>query len=96
MKKFTPRPYQVEAAQAAVDFLRDDSEKGNGLLVLPTGCQAKGTGIIMSDGTIKNVEDIRVGDRLLGTDGYRTVMELHRGTDMMYEIAPIKGKPYLS
>lgn len=35
--KYKPRPYQSEAARAAVDFLLDDSRKGNGLLVLATG-----------------------------------------------------------
>ncbi|MBQ0074608.1 MAG: DEAD/DEAH box helicase family protein [Prevotella sp.] len=93
--KLKPRDYQIDAAKAAVDFLLDDNEKGNGLLVLSTGCHAKGTGIIMSDGTIRNVEDIKVGDRLLGTDGYRTVLQLHRGIDTMYEITPIKGKPFV-
>lgn len=37
MKKFTLRPYQQEAADAAVAFLKDPKEKGNGLIVLATG-----------------------------------------------------------
>ena len=31
-------------------------------------CLGKGTKILMYDGTLKNVEDIKVGDRLMGDD----------------------------
>jgi hypothetical protein len=58
-------------------------------------CHAKGTPIIMSDGTIKMVEDIKVGDLLMGDDSKpRTVLSLARGSDKMYDVIPIKGEKY--
>lgn len=50
------------------------------------GCFGKGTGIMMADGTCKPVEDIRVGDKLMGADGcsIRRVLELKRGRERMY------------
>lgn len=63
---------------------------------LGTGkCHAKGTPIIMSDGTIKLIEDIKEGDLLMGDDSRpRTVISLARGRDKMYNIIPIKGEKY--
>jgi len=58
-------------------------------------CHAKGTPIMLSDGTIKLVEDIEVGDLLMGDDGKpRTVLSLARGQDEMYDIIPTKGNTY--
>jgi Hom_end-associated Hint len=58
-------------------------------------CMAKDTPILMYDGTIKMVQDIQVGDLLLGDDsGPRTVLSLARGRDKMYDIVPAKGNKY--
>lgn len=55
-------------------------------------CHGKGTKILMYDGKIKNVEDIRVGDLLMGDDSTpRTVLSLARGLDHMYKINPLNG-----
>ena len=60
------------------------------------GCHAKGTKILMYDGTIKNVEDIQVGDKLMGNDSTpRTVGKLFRGTDRMYEIKQTYNESYV-
>ena len=63
---------------------------------LGTGkCHAKGTSIIMSDGNIKLIEDIKEGDFLMGDDSKpRKVLSLARGRDKMYDIIPIKGEKY--
>jgi hypothetical protein len=46
------------------------------------GCHIAGTKVLMFDGSIKNVEDISIGDILMGPDGTeRNVIELHSGTD---------------
>lgn len=56
------------------------------------GCHAPGTQVIMYDGTLKNVEDIIVGDVLMGDDGTpRNVIELHSGEQQMYKIIPNVG-----
>lgn len=63
-----------------------------GCVVANTGCHAKGTGILMFDGSIKPVEDVLVGDRLMGPDSKpRNVLSLKRGREMMYEITPLRG-----
>ena len=58
-------------------------------------CLAKNTPILMYDGTIKMVQDIQVGDLLMGDDSTpRNVLSLARGHEEMYEVVPIKGDSY--
>ena len=58
-------------------------------------CLRKGTLVIMADGTRKKIEDVAVGEQLLGPDGtVRNVLDLGRGREVMYEVTPTKGKPY--
>ena len=58
-------------------------------------CHAKDTPIMMADGNIKYVQDIQVGDLLMGDDSKpRKVLSLARGRDHMYDIIPIKGEKY--
>lgn len=68
------------------------------LLVSPTGsgkCYGKGTPILMFDGAIKAVEDIVVGDLLMGPDSQpRRVESLARGREEMFRITPVKGDPF--
>jgi len=45
-------------------------------------CSAKGTKILMYDGTIKNIEDVVVGDKLMGKDSTcRNVLHTHNGVN---------------
>jgi ATP-dependent Clp protease ATP-binding subunit ClpB len=71
---------------------------GNLLFLGPTGtgkCLARGTPVLMFDGTIKNVENVAVGDSLMGPDSkLRTVLSLAHGWDEMYDIVPVKGDKY--
>lgn len=56
------------------------------------GCHIAGTKVMMADGSLKNVEDIKVNDELMGPDGTpRRVLQLHNGKDHMYEIIPVNG-----
>lgn len=88
------RPYQQQAADIAVKFLLDRKKDENGLIVLPTGCHEKGTEILMYDGSRKKVEEIDVGDEVMGDDGTpRRVLKLHHGEDEMYRIIPMAGEP---
>ena len=62
----------------------------------PAGCHAKGTQVIMFDGSFKNVEDLQVGDLLMGPDSNpRKVLELVRGSEEMFEITPTKGDSFV-
>ena len=56
------------------------------------GCHIAGTQVLMYDNTIKNVEDIKKGDLLLGIDGTeRKVLQCHSGMDQMYKITLSNG-----
>lgn len=58
-------------------------------------CHGKGTKILMADGTIKNVEDIKVGERLMGDDGTpRNVLSLAHGQEQMYKITLRNGDSF--
>ncbi|MHB1666031.1 ATPase, T2SS/T4P/T4SS family [Thiomonas sp.] len=62
------------------------------LICGPTGCHGKGTPILMFDGGIKPVEDVRVGDELMGPDSRpRKVIRLYRGIGPLYDIVPNRG-----
>lgn len=58
-------------------------------------CLGKGTKVIMFDGTLKSVEDISVGDQLMGVDSSpRNVLSLARGREQMYLVSQSKGMTY--
>ena len=59
-------------------------------------CFAKGTKVVMLDGSLKQIEDIVVGDKLMGKDNTeRTVLSLHSGIDEMYEVEQKLFKNYI-
>ena len=58
-------------------------------------CFSKGTKIRMFDNSIKNIEDIVVGDKVMGWDGKsRTVTSLAKGEEEMYEVEQSHGNNY--
>jgi len=59
-------------------------------------CLAKGTKVIMYDGSLKKVEDILIGDKLMGPDSKpRNVKRLSNGIDEMYQISSRISKPFI-
>ena len=59
-------------------------------------CLFVGTKLILWNGEIKNVEDIKIGDILIGNDGEkRKVLKLFNGTDQMYKIKQKSGNEYI-
>jgi len=55
-------------------------------------CLTVDTPILLHDGSIKMVQDVEVGDRLMGPDSKpRNVMALVRGDDDLYRMVPKKG-----
>jgi superfamily II DNA or RNA helicase len=93
--KYQPRDYQEAAIKAGLDFFRRKSGP-NEIQVLPTGCHAKGAKILMHDLSVKAVEDVVVGDLLMGPDSSpRKVLQLCRGAEMMYRVVPKKGDPFV-
>jgi replicative DNA helicase len=58
-------------------------------------CLGRGTKVVMYDGTLKKVEDIKVGDKLMGDDSTpRKVLSLARGREKMYWVRQNKGIDY--
>jgi len=87
---------QIEAFDAGVKAF---GEKGGGVLSLPCGygkCLGKDTLVMMFDGTIKKVQDIRVGDVIMGDDSTpRNILSTCTGTEQLYKVVPTKGEPYV-
>ena len=58
-------------------------------------CLGKGTQVLMYDGTLKKVEDVVVGDQLMGDDSTpRRVLSLARGRERMYWVRQNRGMDY--
>lgn len=58
-------------------------------------CLGKGTKVLMYDGTLKKVEDVNVGDLLMGDDSTpRRVLSLARGKEKMYWVRQNKAIDY--
>jgi superfamily II DNA or RNA helicase len=93
---FSLLPHQITAYNKTIETL---TQVGGGILSVPCGfgkCLGKGTPILMFDGSIKKVEDIVVGDRLMGDDStQRRVLSLARGQEELFEIIPKKGEKWV-
>ena len=89
------RDYQELILEQAQDLLRADPSL---LITAPTGagkCHPEGTAIIMYDGSIRNVEDVRAGDQLMGPDSRpRRVWSTRQGWGPIVEIQPDSGEPW--
>ena len=91
------RENQLKPVEKFLESARDPTKMG-GLINLACAagkCHGIDTPIIMFDGSIKKVQDIKVGDQLMGDDSTpRNVLSLARGREMMYDVIPLKGDPY--
>lgn len=80
--KFEPHYYQKDCIEAALKYKR-------GIIRSATACHAKGDKIIMSNGTVKNIEDIKIGEYVIGKDGNpKKVINIFSGQDDLYKIIP--------
>lgn len=66
-----------------------------GTLCLAPGygkCLGKDTPVLMYDGTVKKVQDIKRGDVLMGDDSTpRNVLSTIQGQSKLHRITPVKG-----
>lgn len=93
--KIVPRDYQSEATASVFKYFSTHPE-GNPIVAMPTGCHAKGHNILMYNGSLKKVEDIVIGDLLMGPDSLsRTVLNLARGRQGMRRITPNNGESFV-
>jgi hypothetical protein len=101
-----PRPVAEIALAGALGFFagivgRAYNVSGTGLnqyvlLLAPTGCHAKDSRILMHDGSVKLVQDVAIGDLLMGPDSRpRSVLNLARGNEQMARITPVKGESFI-
>lgn len=58
-------------------------------------CLAKGTRVLMADGTTKCVEDIVVGDKVQSEFGANTVLALHNGRSKGFRVIPRLGDSFV-
>jgi superfamily II DNA or RNA helicase len=90
------RPYQ----SVALDKVREAMGRGVRKIMLmgPCGsgkCLAPGTPVLLFDGRVRAVEDIRLGDRLMGPDSRpREVISLAQGREEMFRVTQDKADAY--
>lgn len=94
IKEFTP-----DLIQPNSKTYHNKEQGGSKIVVIGkpgTGkCLAPGTPVLMYDGTIKAVEDIKIGELLMGDDSTpRTVLSTCSGIDTMYKVTQAKGDSY--
>ncbi|MBV6634385.1 MAG: DEAD/DEAH box helicase family protein [Mameliella sp.] len=81
------------------ETVRRLSKYGSMIAQVATGggkCHGKDTPIMMYDGTVKMVQDVVVGDQLMGPDSRpRNVLSTCSGRDRLYRVTPTKGDPYV-
>jgi superfamily II DNA or RNA helicase len=94
---FVLRPDQQEIVQQVYD--KEQSVQKRVVVCASTGfgkCHGLNTPIRMADGSIKMIQDIKVGDKVMGMDSKsRTVTATHSGVDQLYKINPVKGEPWV-
>lgn len=75
---------------------KEKDQGGSKIIVIgKPGCFSKDTPVLLYDGTIIPVQDVKIGHRVMGPDSTpRTVLELCRNNDLMYKIVPEWGDSY--
>ena len=90
------RELNLDLIRPTTEDFQDPESYGSKIIVIgKPGCFKPGTKILMHDCSLKNVEDVKVGDSVMGDDSTpRNVLELCHNSDEMYEIIPAKGEGY--
>lgn len=84
-----------EVQLEVVEFLAY-SEKRFACAAVPVGCHERGQEILMYDGSLLKVEQLRVGDVVMGWQSTpQKITHLHSGFDVLYRINPVKGSPFV-
>lgn len=91
----------VQGITTGIAALDHDKRLTKGDLVILAGrpsmgkCLGRGTPILMYDGTIRTVETIHAGDKLMGPDSFpRTVVSTTQGRAKMYSVHQMHGITY--
>ena len=90
------RDYQNDIVKKSIDYM---TKKDGGLISLGCGqgkCLGYNTMIVMYDGTLKPVQDIKVGDIIMGDDGTpRNILTTTSGKETMYRVNQSNGMSYI-
>jgi replicative DNA helicase len=83
--------------EAIFKFIRETNDSLVVNAVAGSGkCLGYNTPVLMYDGSIKMVQDIVVGDKLMGDDSSaRTVLSTTVGTGELRRVVPVKGMPWI-
>jgi len=80
-------------------FQEIDNGTGNIFISACAGsgkCLGKDTPVLLFDGTIKNVQDVKIGDQLMGPDSTpRNVLSTTTGFGNLCKINPVKGSSWI-
>lgn len=95
--RFKLRSYQQEAVDAMMAALTENDQHPACIAATGAGkCLGKDTPVLLYDGRVVPVQDVQVGDLLMGPDSQpRKVLSLAQGREMLYRIIPIKGDSYV-
>lgn len=94
--KFKPRKEQIPILEIIYQELLQNL--GTVLSINCGGgkCLGKNTKILMYDGTIKNVQDIKINDKIMGDDSKpRNILSICKGQEQLYKIKPKYGNSYI-
>lgn len=92
IKEFTPEMIFPQTEE----MYNKDSWGTKMVVIGKPACFERGTKVLMFDGRVKNVEDVEVGECVMGDDSTkRIVQSLSRGFDKMYKIVPKIGEPVI-
>ncbi len=100
LAKRTIPPLKISTYIESVDRMLDGVEESELVVVTgPTGqgkSLTKGTLVLMYDGTYRKVEDIRIGDKVMGKDSTpRNVLSLGHGKEEMFKVTPKRGQAFV-
>ena len=92
-----PRPNQLKVFEDSLNYLLTS---GSVILKCHPGfgkCLAKGTLILLPNGSKKSIERLRVGDMIQGDDSTpKKILSICSGLDKMYKIIPEYGESFIS
>lgn len=90
------RDYQKKIINA---YICESNKSGCGLLEIPCGrgkCLGYNTPILMADNSVRPVQTIQNGDKVMGDDfTSRTVNGVNKGNSQLYRITQSAGMPYV-
>lgn len=95
--KFPPSNYQM----AVFNWIEAAAKKDKAAVVIDAKagagkCLGFNTPVLMADGAVRPVQDVRAGDLLMGPDGEpRLVLSTSTGHGPLFEITPTKGDPWI-